>query len=39
MTQMPSSPLLTLAVAVACLLVILAVLGLMLLTDPLPEAA
>lgn len=39
MTRMPSSPMLTLAVAVACLVVILAVLGLMILMDPLPQAA
>jgi hypothetical protein len=38
-TRMPDSPLLTLLVAVVCLAVILAVLGLMVLMDPIPEAA
>jgi hypothetical protein len=38
-TRMPVSPLLTLAVVVACLSVILVVLGLMMLIDPIPEAA
>jgi hypothetical protein len=39
MTRMPGSPLLTVLVAIACLAVILGVLGLMVLIDPIPEAA
>jgi hypothetical protein len=38
-TRMPNSPLLTVLVAIACLSIILAVLGLVMLMDPLPEAA